>query len=588
MRTFRLGGAALTALAAGRPSRDTVAELRRAQISRHLLLLSEIVRQPAGKPPLWYADPATRADLADPMAALHTAATLRALRTGTPPPPDRFAATRVLHATHDGLALRVRLEDADPLRAGLGLTPAGPLSAAEAADWQIVFAEAWQLLVARHRPAAELLAQVLSVLIPIEPDPGAGGLSATSAHAFGAVALSAPADALSLAVALIHETQHSLLNATRTLFDLVRDGEATLYSPWRDDPRPAFGLLHGAYAYLAVSRFWRTEALPLHDQARDDRACHDRARDTQARDTQARHDQAGAPRTAPTPSWAGPRKSGGSDKILWLSTGRDAGQPHPQPDVDNEWAGAGRLAEFEFARWRSAVAETADALLAGGSLTDFGRRFVRAMRDEVGDWLGEAVDPTVARLAEGANAEHRARWRLRNLVVDRGATAEAWRAGTETPAAGQAGSEPPTARQAGSEPRAAGQAESEPPAAVRAGSEPPRVELRAGAGRALGQSERLRLVHRVLREGDQSLRPGCGVRPGDLAYLGGDPGTALDAYLKDLESLTPADPPSPHELEVWAGIAVVAGHERPELLRARYLATGNVDLPSGRLNSPAP
>jgi hypothetical protein len=76
------------------------------------------------------------------------------------------------------------------------------------------------------------------------------------------------------------------------------------------------------------------------------------------------------------------------------------------------------------------------------------------------------------------------------------------------------------------------------------------------------------------------------VRPGDLAYLGGEAGTALDAYRKELESLSrPASadlPPTARELEIWAGIALVsprkALRERPETVRAVRLAAGDVDL----------
>src|SRR4051794_32475119 len=51
----------------------------------------------------------------------------------------------------------------------------------------------------------------------------------------------------------------AFLNAVDLLFDLVRPSGALGCSRWRDDPRPPFGILHGAYAYLAVTRFWRTE-----------------------------------------------------------------------------------------------------------------------------------------------------------------------------------------------------------------------------------------------------------------------------------------------------------------------------------------
>ncbi|HEX5203275.1 MAG TPA: HEXXH motif-containing putative peptide modification protein [Actinoplanes sp.] len=262
MRTFRLTDEAFAALAAGRPNPATVEDLRRSQVSRHLLLLADGRKNFKIKTPVWYAERRAEA-LADPLLALHTTATLAALRTGGDLPPDPVASPRHLVATHDGLSVRARLEDTDPLRARLGLTPSRRLTDAEAAHWQRLFSAAWRILVTRHRPAAEIVAAVLRVIVPIEPDPGAAGLSATSAEAFGAVALSPPADATSFAVGLIHETQHSLLNATRTLFDLVDAGAPHTYSPWREDPRPPSGLLHGAYAYLSVARFWRAEAGPL-------------------------------------------------------------------------------------------------------------------------------------------------------------------------------------------------------------------------------------------------------------------------------------------------------------------------------------
>ncbi|WP_030434879.1 aKG-HExxH-type peptide beta-hydroxylase [Actinoplanes subtropicus] len=472
MRTFRLSDAAFAALAAGRPSAETIAELHKAQISRHLLLLREVTQINPKKTPIWYAEPLPEAprsaSLSDPMKALHTSATLTALRAGSTPPGPTEPSPHHLSTTDAGLTLRVRLEDTDPLRARLGLTPSRQLTGQEVDTWRRLLAEAWHLLATRHRPAAATVAAVLRVIVPIEPDPGSAGLSATSAEAFGAVALSTPADATALAVGLLHETQHSLLNATRTLFDLVLPGAQPTYSPWRDDPRPPFGLLHGAYAYLAVTRFWRTEAA----------------------------------------------------------------------------ASGQALAQFEFARWRSAVAESADAL--AGLLTPAGARFVRALRAEVAGWLADEVDPEIERLARGANIEHRVRWRLRNLTVDAEALAEAW----------------PDGR-------------------------PPAATPRAGhTGRALERSDRLDLVHRLLRDGDQSLPPGSRQRLGDDAWLRGAAGTAVHAYVQGLNSMRratePETPPGPREVDLWAGIAIAGPwrsvRERPELVRAAYLALPGQEL----------
>ena len=497
MRTFRLGDADLVALAAGRPSRRTLTELRKAQLSRHLLMLHA-----AGPAPRWYAETTARRDLADPMHTLHTAATLAARRAGTPPPPAPVASPRLLTAEHDGLRLRVRLEDTDPLRDRLGLTPAGPLDDAEVAVWQRHFAAAWRLLVSRHRASAETLADVLSVIVPVVADPGAGGISATSADAFGAVAMSAPADATSLAVGLLHEAQHSVLNAVSVLFDLVHPGGPAGYSPWRDDPRPAFGILHGAYAYLTVTRFWRTEAR-----------------------------WAGASAADPGRAEADPGdRSVPADVRTAVGTLPEA---------------AGRLAQFEFARWRSAVVAAADALLAGDRLTAAGRRFTGSLRAEAAGWLAEPVDPLLARLADGANVDHRVRWRLRNLAADPATVAalvRAWRDGVAAPAV---------------------------PGPV------PRPVMR----RELEHSDRLTLVHRALRagEGDQGLRPGGGVRPGDDAYLGGAYGAAAEAYLSELAgSAWRGSAVSAREAGVWGGLALVlpqpALRDRPEVVRALWTA----------------
>lgn len=444
---FRLGDTAFAMLGAGRPAGDTVGALRRAEHSRSLLLLREVRRQ-VSDTPRWYADllaasteEATRW-VTDPMTALWAAHALQA-----PAPEPGPHGPHVLTVTRDGLSLTVRLEDTDPIRARLGLTPSPPLTADEAGRWRDLLEQAWELLVRRHRPAAEVLAAVLRVIVPVAPDPSAEGISATSVEAFGAVAMSAPATPDALAAGLLHEIQHSVLNATHLLFPLVEPGGPPGYSPWRDDPRPALGVLHGAYAYLSVTRFRRSEP--------------------------------------------------------------------------------GVAARFEFARWRAAVAGAAAALLAGEELTPAGRRFTAALRDEVLPWLEEPVDAEVQRLADLANADHRARWRLRNLTVstaDSARLAAAWRSG------------------------------SAPPEII-----PVPV---AGGGRALENSRRLPLIRAALR--GEALGDGA-----DAAAVRGDDGRAVTAYEKCRD---------------WEGLALVSPHRalrsRPETVRAAALALPHEPLDS--------
>jgi hypothetical protein len=355
--THVLPAAAFTALAAGRPDPETVAELGRAELSRRLLLLRGVVRAAPTTTARGYADLAaaerrdpssTRAKLAYPLVGAWATGCLAALRAGMPP--EEAGAGRLgelgagpaphrLTADHDGLRLDIALDDVDPARSALGLTPTDRLSTDEVGRWGECLDAAWRVLVTRHRPYAGTIAGVLRCIVPVEPDGTARGISATSADAYGAVALSLPADPTAMAVGLLHETQHSLLNAVHHLFDLHENSPALGYSPWRDDPRPAAGLLHGAYAYLGVTDFWR-----------------------------------------------------------------------------GEHAAGTEVAAFEFARWRAAVITATGSLLSGDALTVTGARFVRAMRERAESWLSEEVPPETQRRADAANAAHHARWHRTNVT----------------------------------------------------------------------------------------------------------------------------------------------------------------------------
>lgn len=127
--------------------------------------------------------------------------------------------------------------------------------------WRDRMAAGWQLLADHHPAVAAEVAAGISVLAPL-PAPSEGHSSVTLADAFGCVFLSLPPDARSAALALAHELQHAKLAVLLDLLPLldVDDGEL-FYAPWRDDPRPLVGLLHGAYAHLTVAGFWRRQQL---------------------------------------------------------------------------------------------------------------------------------------------------------------------------------------------------------------------------------------------------------------------------------------------------------------------------------------
>ncbi|MEU4253387.1 HEXXH motif domain-containing protein [Amycolatopsis sp. NPDC026612] len=125
--------------------------------------------------------------------------------------------------------------------------------------WQDMATRTWDLLTSHHSEVAEGLAAGVSVLSPLRPVPS-GMTSATLDDTFGCVFLSAAPNPLALALTLAHELHHTKLVALMDLIPLVEPlpGER-FYAPWREDPRPAVGLLHGTYAFTGVAAFWRRQ-----------------------------------------------------------------------------------------------------------------------------------------------------------------------------------------------------------------------------------------------------------------------------------------------------------------------------------------
>lgn len=179
-----------------------------------------------------------------------------------------WSGLRRLRAECDGQLLDVALDD-------LGRPPVGGqaqrptrLTDTEYEDWGRRTRQAWAILV-RDRPdsAAALSAGLLS-LVPLPHGERLRPHSASSSDAFGCVVLSAPhpddepGAATELAVTLLHEYRHSALNGLMRLAPLHDGTDDGLYhAPWRDDPRPLVGLLHGAYAFAGVTAFWRARRL---------------------------------------------------------------------------------------------------------------------------------------------------------------------------------------------------------------------------------------------------------------------------------------------------------------------------------------
>ena len=156
-------------------------------------------------------------------------------------------------------SLRVHVDDLDPFRMpATDGEPAGRLTSPQVEELRSTLAAARSTL--SPASAAEI-AVIVQVIVPYQA-PGSGLVSTSSPQAFGTVAMSSQPDKYTCAETLVHETQHLKLCALLDLVPLTRpDNRQRYYAPWRTDPRPASGLLQGAYAFLGVCGFWREQRL---------------------------------------------------------------------------------------------------------------------------------------------------------------------------------------------------------------------------------------------------------------------------------------------------------------------------------------
>ncbi|SEG40399.1 HEXXH motif-containing protein [Thermomonospora echinospora] len=183
-------------------------------------------------------------------------------RITVPADPHRDApgwrGLRRVSAVCDGLRLDLLIDDLDPYRMpALGVRDR--LTAAETQDWESDLRAAWRLLVRRHPGTAAEIRGLIRVITPLA-GPARGRSSASSREVHGTIALSAAGEPRALALTLAHEVQHVKLAMLLDAVALIRPGhQRRYYAPWRDDPRPIYGLLQGAYAHLGVADFWRRE-----------------------------------------------------------------------------------------------------------------------------------------------------------------------------------------------------------------------------------------------------------------------------------------------------------------------------------------
>ncbi|MFI2779784.1 aKG-HExxH-type peptide beta-hydroxylase [Streptomyces sp. ALB3] len=160
----------------------------------------------------------------------------------------------------------VQLDDLDPYRDLDEPIAPDRLPPGELRAWQRLFADAVAILRRGGGTGpGSLRPEEISRIVPWHAkESGTGlpvpaeGLSASTGDAFASMVIARPTDGLALAETLVHEFQHSKLGALLHLFPLLDDDRSELhYAPWRADPRHLPGLLHGAYAFVGVTGFWR-------------------------------------------------------------------------------------------------------------------------------------------------------------------------------------------------------------------------------------------------------------------------------------------------------------------------------------------
>ncbi|GGP84418.1 HEXXH motif domain-containing protein [Saccharothrix coeruleofusca] len=172
--------------------------------------------------------------------------------------PARFEPVKRYSEHRRGHRVRVVFDDLDPYRGFGGPKAADPLDDNEYDQWRKLMGEAWDLLTAHHSRWAEELSATLATVIPLSAEHDV--FAASSSAAFGGIAMSPKRSATEFAEALVHEVQHSKVNALLDLVDLHHGDETPrYYAPWRDDPRPVVGMLHGIYAFISVVEFWNAQ-----------------------------------------------------------------------------------------------------------------------------------------------------------------------------------------------------------------------------------------------------------------------------------------------------------------------------------------
>lgn len=179
---------------------------------------------------------------------------VRVNRRGFGAETDQWLPIRAIRATS------FVIEDTDPYRHAEQVVLPVRLPSDEVARWDHQLTAALDLLRLGHPALADGVDATVSVVVPSPGLQRFRSYSGTTGDAVGAVTMSWPPDPTDAAATLAHEFRHAVLCEVMHLVKLVDPAAAgSRYVPWRDDPRPPRGVLHGIYAFAGVAGFWRAE-----------------------------------------------------------------------------------------------------------------------------------------------------------------------------------------------------------------------------------------------------------------------------------------------------------------------------------------
>jgi len=152
------------------------------------------------------------------------------------------------------------------------------LGARAADDWAAALREALGLIEAFLPSLRETIALLVHQVVPVGFDPERH-LSASYREAVGTLYLTLHPSPLTMAEALVHETQHNVLNTLFELDPVLENAFHPLFtSPVRPDPRPLHGVLLAVHAFLPIERMHEALRSSDHPLARSEELARSAAR----------------------------------------------------------------------------------------------------------------------------------------------------------------------------------------------------------------------------------------------------------------------------------------------------------------------